>query len=81
MQTVQYPERIVDTLVVSTKENYMSITRREYFAGLAMQTILDHQIRNSGVSSVHSTTLENISVKAWEIANVLDNPKRPEKSE
>ena len=51
-----------------------NILRRDYFAGLAMQTLVEHYLKSNSQNMITSTTLENITVKAWQIATEMDNP-------
>lgn len=64
--------------VVSTNENYLSdgkgkyyLTKREYFAGLAMQTILDYSMKNE-IPTVFSVTAVDAVTMADELLKELD---------
>lgn len=48
------------------------MTRRDHFAGLAMQTLLQHYLKTNTQNMIISTNLENLTLKAWQIADVME---------
>lgn len=46
--------------------------RVDYFAGLALQTLLAENIRLHGLPTIVSTTMSNMTKKALEIAREMD---------